>query len=63
MNVQKEKLPGFTQAPESPQKVCDENERNKEKNDARLKMLLEFKGRLWKSSMIDCKEPQRVDDC
>ena len=34
MNAQKEsfkKLLGFTQAPASPQKVYDENERNKEK--------------------------------
>ena len=36
-----------------------------EKNDACVKMFLmegEFIGRLWKSSMIDCKEPQ-VDEC
>ena len=45
VNAQKEslkkKLPGFTQAPV---KVCDENERNKQrnkkKNDARVKMFL-----------------------
>ena len=34
VNVQKEslkiKLLGFTQAPESPRKVCDENERKKQ---------------------------------
>ena len=46
MNAQKEslknKLPGFTQAPASPRKVCDENKsiRKKEKKDARVKMLL-----------------------
>ena len=34
VNAQKgslKKLPGFMQAPASPQKVCDENERNKKK--------------------------------
>ena len=48
VNAQKEslkKLQGFTQAPRaSPRKVCDENERNKQrnkkKNDVRVKMLL-----------------------
>ena len=34
VNAQKEKLLGFTQAPASPQKVCDENERNKQNNHA-----------------------------
>ena len=50
MNAQKEslkkELPGFTQAPASPRKVCNENERkkqstrNKEKNDTHIKMLV-----------------------
>ena len=44
VNAQKEFekiLSGLTQAPASPQKVCDENERNKEtKKDTRVKMLL-----------------------
>ena len=44
MNAQKEslkKFPGFTQAPASPRKVCDENER---KNDMCVKMLLMEEG-------------------
>ena len=35
VNAQKQslkKLPGLTQAPTSPQKVCSENERNKKKS-------------------------------
>ena len=41
MNAQKRKHLGFTQAPTSPQKVCDENERNKQrrKNDTRKNVI------------------------
>ena len=42
VNTQREKLPGFTQVPGSPQKVCNENETKKveEKNNTRVKLLL-----------------------
>ena len=43
----KRKLLGFTQAPASLRKVCDENERNKQKNDARVKILLMEGWHLW----------------
>ena len=55
---------GSYKLPQAHEKVCDENERKyvlqTKKNviDGRR----EFIGRLWKSSIIDCKEPQ-VDDC
>ena len=44
VNAQKEnlkKLPGFTQAPVSPQKVCDENKKTQRnrKNGTHIKML------------------------
>ena len=35
VNAQKEKTSGFTQALASPRKVCDENERNKNKKTTR----------------------------
>ena len=54
--------PGFAQAPASPQKVCDENERNKHAHnniiDGRKKLI----GHVWETSLIDCKVPQ-VNDC
>ena len=48
-------------------KVCDENERKKQrrKNDVHKNVVdgrREFIGRMWKSSIIDSKELQ-VDDC
>ena len=44
VNAQKESLKkyfrGSLKLPQAHEKVCDENERNKEKNNARVKMLL-----------------------
>ena len=44
VNVQKESLKKtsgiHTKLPQAHEKVCDENERNKEKNDGRLKYFL-----------------------
>ena len=44
VNAQKESLKKYFQdtckLPQAHEKVCDENERNKEKNDACVKMLL-----------------------
>ena len=66
MNAQKESLKKF---PESLKitsvhklPVCDENESRIRKKRRERKNRREFIGRLWKSSMIDRKEPQ-VDDC
>ena len=47
--------------------MCDENERNKETNKKKRRTCKnvidgrrEFIGRVWKSSVIDCKEAQIV---
>ena len=44
VNAQKENLKkyfrGSCKLPQAHEKVCDENERNKEKNDIHIKMLL-----------------------
>ena len=47
VNVQKESLKNFRgsrKTPASPRRMCDENERNKEKNDGRLKYFLMEEG-------------------
>ena len=71
MNAQKESLKNI---PESLKKtsihklpVCDENESRRIRKKRRVRKNVfdgrrEFIGHLWKSSMIDRKEPQ-VDDC
>ena len=47
VNAQKEKTSGVHVSSRKPtKKVCDENERNKEKNDARVKILLMEGGHL-----------------
>ena len=40
VNAQKENLPGFMQAPASPQKVCNENERSTKKKRWAPKIFL-----------------------
>ena len=41
VNAQKEKTSGVhTGSRKSTKKVCDENERNKQKNDARVKIII-----------------------
>ena len=48
MNVQKEslkKLPGFTQAPASPRKMCAMKMKERKKNDCRVKKFL------WKEGL------------
>ena len=73
MNAQKEnlkKLPGSHKLPQAYEKCAMKMkvELLEEKNDTCVKIFLmelqrrEFIGHLWKSSMIDRKEPQ-VDDC
>ena len=64
MNAQKESLKktsGVHTSSHKPMKKCAMKMKQR-KNDACVKMLLMVIGRLWKSSMINCKEPQ-VDDC
>ena len=62
----KRKLPGFTQAPASPRKVCDENEsriRGK-KRRARNNVIDgrgEFIRRLWNGYVMDINELQVND--
>ena len=47
VNAQKEKISGVYASSRKPmKKVCDENERNKEKNDACVKILLMEGGHL-----------------
>ena len=53
----------------STQKLCDENERNKQTKKTTIYVCKNsidgrraFIGHVWKSSIINCKEPQ-VDDC
>ena len=61
---------GSHKLPQALEKVCDENESRRiiiirKKRRARKNVFdgrREFIGRLWKSSMINRKEPQ-VDDC
>ena len=61
MNAQKESL---KKLPFTSSRYAMKMKVELEKNDARVKTFLmegEFIGRLWKSSMMDRKEPQ-VDD-
>ena len=77
VNAQKESLKknfrGSRKLPHAHEKVCDENERNKQRNKeirkkkrrARINVFdgrRVFIGRLYQGGLIDCKEPQ-VDDC
>ena len=75
VNVQKEslkKLPGFTQnsrthakLPQAHEKVCDENERNKEtkkKNDGRLKYFLMEEGVYKARAENSCHGYQTTSD-
>ena len=71
VNPQKESfkkiLSGFTQAPASPQKVCDENEPKKQtKKQHTCKNVFgkrrEIIGCMWKTHAMDFNKFQ-VDDC
>ena len=66
MNAQKEslkKLPGFTQAPASPRKVCDENERKKKRREPKIFFdgRKEFIRRVRKNRVMDIKRLQVND--
>ena len=68
MNAQKEslkKLPGFTQTPASPRKVCDENESRIRKKRQAPKIFFdgrkEFIRRVRKTRVMDIKRLQVND--
>ena len=68
VNVQKESLKKTSgvhaKLPQAHKKVCDENERNKEKNDERLKYFCcrkEFIRRVRKTRVMDIKRLQVND--
>ena len=68
VNAQKEslqKLPVFTQAPTSPQKVCDENETKKQEKRQVPKIFFdgrkEFISHVWKTGVMDIKRLQVTD--